>query len=204
MDGFLFADGRTPVLPRHDVSTLSIAAAVHALLFAALIGVALHPVRVSPAGSAAGSSIGAYITTAVATTGTAEPKPVVRRKAALATNTAQPAAHEEESGGGAQQAGAAGAAQAGAGPVRLGASNSLSLVKRIEPIYPPIMRSAQMTGQVVLDAVIHADGTIGDVTVLQTTNGAFSQSAIDAVKQWRYAPPGFEAILTLTVNYTLT
>ena len=184
---------------------LSIAAAAHIVLFALLIGVGLRPMRVSPDGSAAGSSIGAYITSAVATTGRIEPKPVVaRKKPALATNTAKAAAKEDEQTGGAQQAGAAGASQPGAGPVRLGSSNSLSLVKRVEPIYPPIMRTAQMTGQVVLDAVIHADGTIGDVTVLQSTNPAFTQSAIAAVKQWRYAPPGFEAILTLTVNYNLT
>jgi len=71
-------------------------------------------------------------------------------------------------------------------------------------MYPPVMQSARVTGHVVLDAIIHADGTIGDVTVLQSTNEAFSRSAIDAVKRWKYAPIGFEAILTVTVNFTLT
>jgi len=66
------------------------------------------------------------------------------------------------------------------------------------------MRSARMLGNVVLDAIIHADGTIGDVTVLSSTNQAFAQSAINAVKQWRYAAIGFEGIVTVTVNFTLT
>ena len=66
------------------------------------------------------------------------------------------------------------------------------------------MQSARMTGQVVLDAIIRADGTIGDVTVLRSTNDAFAQSAIAAVKQWRYTAPGFEGVLTVNVNFTLT
>ena len=201
MDGFLLTDGRTPVLPRHDVSMLGIAAAVHAVLFALLIGIALRPVRATQAGSAIGSSIGAYLSDSVAAVTSPAARPVTRKKPALTTATAEPKA-EERAGTSGTQAGA-GAAEASSGPVRLGSGNSLNLIRRVEPVYPSIMRSARMTGQVVLDAVIHADGTIGDVTVLQSTNGAFTQSAIAAVKQWKYAPPGFEAILTVTVNYTL-
>jgi TonB family protein len=67
-----------------------------------------------------------------------------------------------------------------------------------------MMQSARITGQVVLDAIIHADGTIGDVTVLRSSNPAFTRSAIDAVKQWKYAPLGYEAILTVSVSFTLT
>lgn len=204
MDAFLLTDRRTPVVPRHDASMLGLAAVVHVVVFALVIGVGMRPVRVNTAGSP-GSSIGAYISDAIGTAATAAPKPVARKKSELAMKTAKAAPKEEEqSGGGAEQAAATGAGQAGGGPVRIGSGGSLNLLKRVEPLYPPIMRNARMTGQVVLDAVIHADGTIGDVTVLQSTNGVFAQSAIAAVKQWRYAPPGFEAILTVTVNYTLT
>ena len=65
------------------------------------------------------------------------------------------------------------------------------------------MQSARMAGHVVLDAIIHTDGIIGDITVLQSTNDAFAQSAIAAVKQWHYAVPGFEGILTVNVNFTM-
>ena len=85
----------------------------------------------------------------------------------------------------------------------LGTGGDLSLIKRVQPIYPAIMQSARVTGQVVLDAIIHPDGTIGDITVLRSTNDAFAQSAIAAVKQWRYSAPGFEGILTVNVNFTL-
>jgi len=88
--------------------------------------------------------------------------------------------------------------------VRFGSGGQLTLIKRVQPIYPPLMQSARMNGQVVLDAIIHPDGTIGDITVLRSTNDAFTQSAIAAVKQWRYTAPGFEGILTVNVNFTLT
>jgi TonB family protein len=87
--------------------------------------------------------------------------------------------------------------------VRLGSGGNLTLIKKVTPIYPTLMQSARMSGQVVLDAIIHPDGTIGDVTVLRSTNEAFAQSAIAAVKQWRYTAPGFEGILTVNVNFTL-
>jgi TonB family protein len=204
MDGLLLANGRVPLTPRHDASMLGMAAAVHAVLFALILGIGLRPTRVTQAGSETGSSIGAYISESIGTVMRSKPKPVVHKKAALPMKSTAAAQTDEESGASGTQAGAAGAAQTGGGPVRLGSSNSLNLIKRVEPVYPQIMRSARMTGTVVLDAVIHADGTIGDVKVGQTTTAAFSQSAIDAVKQWRYAPPGFEAILTVSVNYTLT
>jgi TonB family protein len=74
----------------------------------------------------------------------------------------------------------------------------------VKPIYPPVMQSARIPGLVVLDAIIHSDGTIGDVTVLRSTNDAFARAAIDAVKQWQYTALPYEGIVTVTVNFTLT
>ena len=74
---------------------------------------------------------------------------------------------------------------------------------KVTPVYPAIMQSARVPGQVVLDAIIHHDGTIGDVTVLRSTNDAFAQAAMVAVKQWRYTPIPYEGILTVTVNFTI-
>jgi TonB family protein len=88
--------------------------------------------------------------------------------------------------------------------VRLGSGGNVTLIKRVQPIYPAVMQSARMNGQVTLDAIIRPDGTIGDITVLRSTNDAFAQSAIAAVKQWRYTALGYEGILTVNVNFTLT
>ena len=119
----------------------------------------------------------------------------------MTTRAAKPVPNEEQKGAG--SAGVAGGGQAGSGPVRFGSGGNLTLITKVQPTYPPLMQSARMTGQVVLDAVIHPDGTIGGVTVLRSTNDVFAQSAVAAVKQWRYTAPGFEGILTVNVNFSL-
>src|SRR5262249_35858632 len=136
----------------------------------------------------------------VATSKPAEPK-----KTALKTKVAKDAPREEQSAARAVgSAGVVGAGQAGPRPVRLGGSGGdITLIQRVQPLYPSLMQTARVTGHVILDATINPDGTIGEVKVLSSTNQAFAQSAIVAVKQWRYSPIGFQGILTVTVNFTL-
>jgi TonB family protein len=181
-----------------------IAAVVHILLFALLIHVKTQPRRVSSAGSPFGSMTAYVAGPSAAGQAAAPSRPVEPKKTVLATRRAM-AVPKDDPASAAMSAGSAGVAggQAGTGPVRLGSGGNLTLVKKVTPIYPRLMQSARMTGQVVLDAIIHPDGTIGDVTVLRSTNDAFAQSAIAAVKQWRYTAPGFEGILTVSVNFTL-
>lgn len=61
------------------------------------------------------------------------------------------------------------------------------LVRRIQPVYPPIAKQARIHGTVELEALIARDGTIQNLQVL---NGhpLLAQSAVDAVRQWRYEP----------------
>jgi TonB family protein len=210
VNDFRFAEASTPVLPRHSRSTYVIAALVHLALIAVLIHVKTQPPRVGAAGSPFGSMT-AYVTGAAAASApaaAATPKPAEPKRNALTTNVTKAVPQEDAgaaAGVAAGVAGGTGAGQAGAGsgPVRIGSGGQLTLIKRVQPIYPTLMQSARMTGQVVLDAIIHPDGTIGDITVLRSTNDAFAQSAIAAVKQWRYSAPGFEGILTVSVNFTL-
>lgn len=201
---FAFAELSTSGVPRHSRVTYGIAAVVHILLLALLVHVKTQPTRVSSAGSPYGSMT-AYVAGPIAAGRAVAPsKPVEPKKTALATRTATAVPKDEQAGEG-TSAGSSGVAggQAGTGPVRLGSGGNLTLIKKVTPVYPTLMQSARMTGQVVLDAIIHPDGTIGDVTILRSTNDAFAQSAIAAVKQWRYTAPGFEGILTVSVNFTL-
>jgi TonB family protein len=200
---FAFAAATPRLVPTHNRSTLVIAAVIHALLFAVLLQVKAKPVRVSAAGSPQGG-IAAYIAGPIGAAPAAAPKSR-EAKTALKTAAAKSTPKEDHSDAATAvgSAGVVGAGQAGSGPVRLG-SGGITLVRRVQPVYPAVMQSARLSGQVQLDAIIHADGTIGDVTVLRSTNGVFAQSAIDAVKQWKYTPIGFEAIVTVTVNFTLT
>jgi TonB family protein len=204
MREFAFAQPSTSGVPKHSRLTYSIAAIVHILLFALLVHVKTQPTRVSSAGSPYGSMT-AYVAGPIGAGRAAAPaKPVEPKKTALVTKTATAVPQDEPASAG-TSAGSAGVAggQAGTGPVRLGTGGNLTLIKRVTPIYPTLMQSARMTGQVVLDAIIHPDGTIGEVKVLRSTNEAFAQSAIAAVKQWQYTAPGFEGILTVSVNFTL-
>jgi len=204
MRDFAFADAVTPVIPRHNRSTLVIAALVHIVVIAFLIHVKNQPTRVSSAGSPF-ASMTAYVAGAIGAAPTATvAKPAQPKTPALTAKATKAIPKDESDAQGASgSAGVAGAGQAGSGPVRFGSGGSLTLIKRVQPIYPTLMQSARVSGQVVLDAIINPDGTIGDVTVLQATNAAFTQSAVAAVKQWRYTAPGFQGILTVTVNFTL-
>ena len=60
-----------------------------------------------------------------------------------------------------------------------------------------------MEGTVVLDAVIHCDGTVGEIRVLKSSGPAFEESAIKAVSQWLYGALPYEGVLTVTVNFNL-
>jgi TonB family protein len=201
----LLLDEATAELPKRNRLPLVIAAVFHVVLLGSLIFIRTKPVRVNPEGSSTGG-IAAYVS---GDTGGGTPAAAPRpepKKTALKTEAAKsaPKDNQSDAGGGAVgTAGVAGAGQAGNGPVRLGSGGNITLLKKIQPVYPGAFQAARVQGQVTLDAIIHADGTIGEVTVLRSTNDAFARSATDAVKQWKYAPIGFEAILTVTVNFTL-
>jgi TonB family protein len=200
---FAFAASSTSGLPRHHRSSYAIVAGLHVLFAVLLIQLRTQPMRVGTAGSPF-ASMTAYIPGPAAAASTASvSKPIEPRKPVLTTKAAKVAPKDEQAATGTSAGSAGVAGQAGSGPVRLGSGGNLTLLKRVTPIYPVLMQSARMTGHVVLDAIIHPDGTIGEITVLQSTNDAFAQSAIAAVKQWRYTAPGFEGILTVSVNFTL-
>jgi TonB family protein len=206
---FAFASASAPVLPRHNRSMLVVAAILHMLLFVVLTHVTSRPVRISSAGTPT-AGISAYVPGPAgvmpATVAAPKPKAAPEHKTALKTEVAKNTQAEDRSDSAQQQVGTAGTVGAGQqGPVRLGGSGgNATLIKKVQPVYPALMQAARMPGTVVLDAIINPDGTIGDVTVLKSSNEAFAQSAIAAVKQWRYNAIGFQGILTVTVNFTLT
>jgi periplasmic protein TonB len=82
------------------------------------------------------------------------------------------------------------------------------LIHRVEPAYPTLARSARVQGDVVLSAVIDANGQI---TNLQLVSGhpMLVPAAIAAVRQWRYKPyllngTPVEVETTITVIFSLT
>jgi TonB family protein len=81
------------------------------------------------------------------------------------------------------------------------------IVKKVDPVYPPLARQARIQGTVVLQVVINKSG---DVENIQLFSGhpMLAQAAIDAVKQWKYKPyllngEPVEVETRVTVNFTL-
>lgn len=61
------------------------------------------------------------------------------------------------------------------------------LVKRVEPVYPPLAKAIHLQGNVVLKVTISRGGTVGEVRV-QSGHPILTASAVAAVKQWQYRP----------------
>jgi len=81
-------------------------------------------------------------------------------------------------------------------------------VREVKPVYPPIAKTARVQGNVVLQAEISKEGTIQNLRVLSGPP-LLIQSALDAVKQWRYRPyvlngEPVEVETTITVMFSLT
>jgi protein TonB len=59
------------------------------------------------------------------------------------------------------------------------------------PPYPPEARAARRTGLVVLKIVVFANGTVGDVHVVEGEE-PFVSAAVRTIKSWRYEPARFK------------
>ena len=68
-----------------------------------------------------------------------------------------------------------------------GAVQAAKLVNRVQPIYPPLARQTRISGTVRLHAIIGKDGTVQQLQV-ESGHPLLVQSALDAVRQWRYQP----------------
>ena len=82
------------------------------------------------------------------------------------------------------------------------------VISKVLPLYPPLAKQARVQGQVILQAVIGKDGTIQNLHVI-SGHPMLVQSALDAVRQWRYRPyflngEPVEVDTQITVNFSLT
>jgi periplasmic protein TonB len=68
-----------------------------------------------------------------------------------------------------------------------GAVQNAKLINRVTPLYPPLARQTRISGTVKLHAIIGKDGTVQSLQVV-SGHPLLVQSALDAVRQWRYQP----------------
>lgn len=59
---------------------------------------------------------------------------------------------------------------------------------KVDPAYPADLAREQVEGTVILYAVIHADGTVGDVRVLQSLHQELDANAMRALGRWHFRP----------------
>jgi protein TonB len=94
------------------------------------------------------------------------------------------------------------------GPVRVA---ELPAVPRkivdVRPVYPDLARTVQKEGMVILEAVIDTSGRVTQLRVIRS-EPLLDQAALDAVRQWRYAPSIYygkpvSVLMTITVRFTL-
>jgi protein TonB len=93
--------------------------------------------------------------------------------------------------------------------IRVGGNvQQAKLVRQPKPVYPPLAKQARIQGTVRLNAIIGKDGTIQNLTVI-SGHPLLVPSAMEAVKQWVYAPTllngePVEVVTQIDVNFTLS
>lgn len=79
-------------------------------------------------------------------------------------------------------------------------------IKEVPPVYPAIAKSAQVQGDVVIEATIDEAGRVADARVVKSVP-LLDQAALDAVRQWEYQPSLLNGVptpvvMTVTVKFT--
>ncbi len=77
----------------------------------------------------------------------------------------------------------------GGGPYRPGSGiEPPRLLREVKADYTEDARQRSISGEVVLEIVVRRDGSVGDVRILRGLGGGLNDRAVQAVRQWRFAP----------------
>jgi TonB family protein len=81
------------------------------------------------------------------------------------------------------------------------------IIYKVTPVYPQEAKDERIQGKVVLNAIIGKDGAVENLVVVSGPN-ELQQSALDAVRQWKYKPflvngDPVEVTTTINVIYSL-
>lgn len=77
----------------------------------------------------------------------------------------------------------------GGGPFRPGSGvEPPRLLREVKADYTDEARRANIEGEVELEIVVRRDGTVGEVRIVRGLRGGLNERAVQAVRQWRFAP----------------
>jgi TonB family protein len=96
-------------------------------------------------------------------------------------------------------------------PFRLSRATNVrppTVISRVEPKYTDEAREAHLSGTVVLEAIVRTDGSVDVVRVVRSLGMGLDESAIDALKQWKFRPgmkndKPVDVALNIEVNFAL-
>ena len=78
------------------------------------------------------------------------------------------------------------------------------ILTRVQPQYTAEAKAARLQGLVVLMGRINEDGSVGDIHVLQGLPKGLTESAVAALKQWRFRPARDAKGRPIAVDYSIT
>jgi len=97
----------------------------------------------------------------------------------------------------------------GDAPLRVGGDvKAPVLVKRVEPEYTAEAKESRISGIVILEIVVSAEGNVIDAKVLKPLPFGLDEKAVEAVKQWKFRPGTLNempvaVIYNITMNFKL-
>jgi TonB family protein len=61
-------------------------------------------------------------------------------------------------------------------------------VRKVDPKYPPELRSSHVEGEVVLYAIIRKDGSVDSIQLVHSVDPLLDANAMEALAQWKFQP----------------
>ncbi|HEY0283857.1 MAG TPA: M56 family metallopeptidase [Vicinamibacterales bacterium] len=82
------------------------------------------------------------------------------------------------------------------------------LIREVKPHYPERAKQDKVQGEVVMECVVKADGTVGDTKVVRSLDPDLDQAALDAAAQWLFEPgtrdgKPVNVLVTIAIAFTL-
>jgi protein TonB len=82
------------------------------------------------------------------------------------------------------------------------------LIEKVAPKYPEDAREEKVSGEVIIEAYVGADGKVLDARAINNPDPRLAKAALEAFKQWKFKPATVKgkpvkAKMTVTVNFAL-
>ncbi len=82
------------------------------------------------------------------------------------------------------------------------------LRKEVKPQYSERAKAEKIEGEVIMECVVKADGTVGDITITRLLDPELDQAAVDAARRWEFEPgtrngKPVAVLVTIVIAFTL-